>query len=159
MPSATVRRAGTVGALTTALTLSLPLTPQATADAGKEDSKRLRFIGVTASDTRSMPTAPGASWVMYQHLYDVKGTFLGDASAQCGAVHADRNLLTAQCTRVLRLKNGELTLHDVITRNGDARITAKTAIAGGTGVYKDAEGEGYLTVETNRTFYDLHVDD
>ncbi|GAA3807040.1 hypothetical protein ACFS5L_42515 [Streptomyces phyllanthi] len=162
MPSATVRRAMTAGALTAVLTLSL--SAQASADAGDEDIVRMKFTGYTTVDTAPKHMEPGAGWVTYQDLYSEnkksKGKkFLGDASARCVAVHADEHRLTTQCTRVLRLKGGEITLHDMVTRVDDKPITAKTAIAGGTGLYNDAEGEGYITQEGDRVHYDLYIDD
>ncbi|MBC9723695.1 hypothetical protein [Streptomyces sp. TRM68367] len=157
MPSATFRRAVTVGALTTAVTLSL--IPQATADAGDEDVVRMKLAGVTKADSRDRHIAPGDSWTTYLNLYTPKHKFAGDASSRCTAVEADRKRLTALCTRVLRLKKGEITLHDMITREGDKPVTAKTSIAGGTGVYNDAEGEGYITLVGDRVLFDLYVDD
>ncbi|MGW0732146.1 hypothetical protein [Streptomyces sp. NPDC002851] len=157
MPAATVPRALTVGALTTAVTLSLTL--QAAADAGDKDTVRVRLVGTTVHDPRSPSTRPDASRVSYLHLFNPKGKFVGDAGSRCDVVEADRDRLTTQCTRVLRLKNGEITLHDVITRQGNEPVTAKTAIAGGTGVYNDAEGEGYITLNGDRVLFDLHVDD
>jgi hypothetical protein len=147
----------TVGALTAVLTLSL--SAQASADAGDEDIVRMKFTGFTAVDTAPRSIEPGTGWVTYQDLYTEDKKFAGDASARCVAVDADEHRLTSQCTRVLRLKGGEITLHDMITREGDKPITAKTAIAGGTGLYNDAEGEGYVTLEGDRVHFDLYVDD
>lgn len=47
----------------------------------------------------------------------------------------------------------------MITRVDRSPITAKTSIAGGTGIYNDAEGEGYITLDGDRVHFDLHVDD
>jgi hypothetical protein len=157
MPSSTVPRAVTLGALTAAVTLSL--TVQAAADVGDEDIVRVKFVGTTVVDTRPTSHVPGDSWVTYLHLYNPKGKFVGDASSRCAAVDADQDRMTTQCTRVLRLKNGEITLHDMITRKDNETITAKTSIAGGTGDYNDAEGEGYITLDGDRVLFDLYVDD
>jgi hypothetical protein len=157
MPSAIFRRAVTAGALTAAVTLSLTTT--ATADVGDEDVVRVKLTGITAIDTRHQYVRPGDSWVSYLTLYTPKKKFAGDASSRCTAVEADHKRLTAQCTRVLRLKKGEITLHDMITRERGKPVTAKTAIAGGTGIYNDAEGEGYITLEGDRVHLDLYVDD
>jgi hypothetical protein len=157
MPSAIFRRAVTAGALTAAVTLSLTAT--ATADVGDEDVVRVKLTGITAIDTQERWLDPGDSWVSYLTLYTPGKKFAGDASSRCTAVEANDKRLTAQCTRVLRLKHGEITLHDMITREGDKPITAKTAIAGGTGIYNDAEGEGYITLVGDRILFDLYVDD
>lgn len=37
--------------------------------------------------------------------------------------------------------------------------TAETSIAGGTGVHKDAEGEGCITLDGDRVHLDLRVED
>ncbi|GGL16097.1 hypothetical protein [Streptomyces flaveus] len=160
MTSATVRRAVIAVGLTAALTLLPALSaPAAVADVGDNDIVRLKLTGVTETDTMPEYVEAGDSWVTYLNLYDSKKRFAGDASSRCSAVEATRDHLTAQCTRVLRLKKGEITLHDMITRTNDAPITAKTAIAGGAGIYNDAEGEGYITLTGNRVHFDLHVDD
>ncbi|WP_327728632.1 hypothetical protein OG250_20245 [Streptomyces sp. NBC_00487] len=158
MPAAHVRRAVTAAALTAVFTL--PSTSAlATADVGDEDIVRVQLTGVPSTDTKPWLVETGDSWVTYLNLYDTKKRFAGDASARCSAVEATHQRVTTQCTRVLRLKKGEITLHDVITRVDDSPITAKTAIAGGTGIYNDAEGEGYITLKRDWVHFDLHVDD
>jgi hypothetical protein len=142
-----------------ATVFALPLSAPAAADVGDKDVVRVKLTGVPVSDPGRPFVPSGDSWVTYLHLYNLKKQFVGDASARCSAVKASGNRVTAQCTRVLRLKDGELTLHDMITRVGNKRVTAKTAIAGGTGVYNDAEGEGYIILEHDRVRFDLHVDD
>jgi hypothetical protein len=158
MPSAHVRRAVTAAALT--VVCALPsLTARAVADAGDKDVVRVRLTGVTTVDTRPPHVEAGDSWTTYMELYTTKKKFAGDAGARCSAVEATEHRVTTQCTRVLRLKKGEITLHDVITRVGRAPVTAKTSIAGGTGIYNDAEGEGYITLHRDRAHFDLSVDD
>lgn len=157
MLSATARSAVTLGALAAAFTLSL--SSSAAADAGDADIVRVKLIGVPTSDTSPEHPAPGDSWTTYLHLYDPKHNFVGDAGVRCTAVEADQHRLTAQCTRVLRLKGGEITLHDMISREGHRPVTAKTSISGGTGIYNDAEGEGFITQEKDHVVFDLHVDD
>ncbi|GAA2446119.1 hypothetical protein [Streptomyces glaucus] len=157
MPSATIRRAVTVGALTTALTFVL--SAHASADVGDEDIVRVKFTGVTTFDTRPRVVTKGTSWVTYLHLYTPGKKFAGDAGSRCSAVAVAANRVTSQCTRVLRMKDGEIHLHDMIGREGGKSVTAKTAIVGGTGVYNDAEGEGYITLKGDRVHFDLHVDD
>ncbi|WP_079050041.1 hypothetical protein [Streptomyces torulosus] len=158
MRSAPVRRGVTAAALTAVLALS-PHAATAVADSGDDDVVRVRLTGVTAVDTKPRHVEPGDSWVTHLKLYTPKKKFAGDAGARCAAVEATGHRVTAQCTRVLRLKKGEITLNDMITRENRAPITAKTSIAGGTGVYKDAEGEGYITLEGDRVHFDLRVED
>jgi hypothetical protein len=159
MPSAIVRSAVTAGALAAALTLSL--SSQATADVGDEDIERLKLVGVIKTDSSPYYTLTGDSWTTYMHLYTPDDKRVGDAGSRCSAVEAPllESRVTTQCTRVLRMKDGEITLHDVITREGKQRVTAKTAIAGGTGKYNDAEGEGHITLDGDRVVFDLYVDD
>jgi hypothetical protein len=157
MPFSTLCRAVTAGALTTALTFAL--STQAVADVGDEDIVRVRFTGVTTGDTRPATVTKGDSWVTYLHLYTPDNKFAGDAGSRCSAVAVADNRVTTQCTRVLRMKEGEIHLHDMIGREGKEPITAKTAIVGGTGIYNDAEGEGYITLKDNHVYFDLHVDD
>ena len=158
MPSATARSAVTLGALAAAFTLSF--SASAAADVGDEDVVRLKLIGhPTAFDNAPAYAEPGDSWTTYLHLYNPKHKFVGDGGSRCTVVEAGHHRFTAQCTRVLRLKGGEITLHDMISRKGHEPVTAKTSIAGGTGIYNDAEGEGYITLEGKRIVFDLYVDD
>ncbi|MGI5195144.1 hypothetical protein ACQEVY_16135 [Streptomyces sp. CA-288835] len=170
MPSATVRRAMTAGALTAAFALSLSVAASATATAQDEDIVRMQFTGYTTNDTAPRFISAGKSWTTYLDLYThPKKKFAGDASSRCTAIEAENSLwaaiggdsfrLTTQCSRVLRLKDGTISLHDTITREGKKAITAKTAIVGGTGLYNDAEGEGYITLKGDEVHFDLHVDD
>ena len=159
MPSATVRRAVTAGALTTAFALSLSVPASGTAKAHDNDIVRMQFTGYTTIDTSPRFIEPGDSWTTYLDLYTPKKKFAGDARSRCTAIEADDDLLTTQCSRVLRLKSGTISLHDTITREDEKPLTAKTAIVGGTGLYNDAEGEGYITLKGDHIHFDLHVDD
>ena len=158
MPAAHVRRAVTAAALTAVFILP-SVFAQAMADVGDKDIVRLQLTGVAAGDTSPWSIDAGDSWVTFLELYDKKKRFAGDASARCSALEATHERVTVQCTRVLRLKKGTLTLSDMITRVDSSPVTAKTAIAGGTGIYNDAEGEGYVTLDFDRVHFDLHVDD
>ncbi len=157
MPSAIVRRAVTAGALTAVFALSLSV--PASAEPGDEDIVRMKFTGYTTINTAPPFIDPGDNWITYLDLYTPKKKFAGDASSRCTAVEADNSLLTTHCSRVLRLKDGNITLHDMITHEKGKPVTAKTAIVGGTGLYNDAEGEGYITLEGDRVHFDLYVDD
>ncbi|MCC9711105.1 hypothetical protein E4N62_41305 [Streptomyces sp. MNU76] len=157
MPSATARGAVTLGVLAAAFTTSL--SAPAAADVGDEDVVRVKLVGHAAYDTTAAHIEPGDSWTTYLQLHDPKGKYVGDAGSRCTLVEADQQRSTAQCTRVLRLKGGEITLNDMISRKGQEPVTAKTSIAGGTGIYNDAEGEGYITLEPERIVFDLYVDD
>jgi hypothetical protein len=175
MPSATVRRAVTAGALTTAFALSLSVPASGTAQANDNDIVRMQFTGYTTIDTT--PGFPfsietGDNWVTHLDLYTPKKKPAGDASSRCAAIQVDGDQLTAQCSRVLRIKGGTISLHDTITRKMEKRgtfslydtaspkpITARTAIVGGTGLYNDAEGEGFMTMKGDQVHFDLHVDD
>ncbi|MFD4258321.1 hypothetical protein ACFWR9_11995 [Streptomyces sp. NPDC058534] len=158
MPSAIFRRVVAIGALTTA-TLTFALSAQASADIGDEDVVRVRYTGVTKTDTSPKSISKGDSWVTYQHLYTLQNKFVGDVGSRCSAVAVAENKVTTQCTRVLRMKDGEIHLHDMISRKGSKAVTAKTAIVGGTGIYNDAEGEGYVTLKGESVGFDLYVDD
>jgi hypothetical protein len=176
MPSATVRRAITAGALTTAFALSLSVPASGTAKANDNDIVRMQFTGYTTIDTT--PGFPfsiqtGDNWITYLDLYTPKKKPAGDASSRCAAIQVDGDQLTAQCSRVLRIKGGTISLHDTITRRKEKggifslhdtikkekAVTARTAIVGGTGLYNDAEGEGFITMKGDQVHFDLHVDD
>jgi hypothetical protein len=147
------------GAVTAAaLTIVFSLVPASLAHAD-DDIKKIRLTGIKVADTMPAHVEAGDSWVTYLKLYTTKNRLVGDGSSRCSAVHVSQNGPTVQCTRVLRLKEGDLTLYDMITYGGSAPVTAKSAIVGGARAYNDAEGEGYLTLHRDRILFDLRVDD
>ncbi|MFF6782941.1 hypothetical protein [Streptomyces sp. NPDC012510] len=83
----------------------------------------------------------------------------GDGESECAVVRAEGREVTAQCTRTLRLKKGTLTLSDMINYRPFVPVTAKTAIIGGTGHYRSAYGDGYITLDGHRTHFVLNVDE
>jgi hypothetical protein len=111
-----------------------------------------------------LPTREGDSWATRLDLYTVDKTkktqlYAGDGESDCTAVRVRDNRVTAQCTRVLRLKKGSLTLSDIVTHEPGKPATAKTAIIGGTGHYRSAYGEGRITFDGSRLRLRLDVDE
>ncbi|MGW2326008.1 hypothetical protein ACWC5C_09615 [Streptomyces sp. NPDC001700] len=157
MISPAVRGVVTTTALTTVCVL-LP-TSAAGADAGDKDIEKVTVTGVTVADNRPDGVRAGDSWTMYLKLYTPKRKRAGDGTSQCTAVEVTARKRLVQCTRVLRLKKGSLVLADLITHQGRAAVTARTAILGGTGHYNDAEGQGTVTVRRDRIRFSLAVDD
>lgn len=159
------------GAVVATLTTTLALLPAATAQAGTSDKakeiEKVELLGVTVLDTAPEHIKAGDSWGTRLELYSEKKSkkgkkqlrFAGDGQSECGAVHVSHDGVTAQCTRVLRLKKGTLTLSDMITRRPHEPITAKTAIIGGTGHYRSAYGDGYITLIGDHVHLKLNVDE
>ncbi|GGL16101.1 hypothetical protein [Streptomyces flaveus] len=154
------------GVVISALTTALALFPAMAAHAeGKDkgnDIEKVTLTGVNVLDTMPDYVEAGDSWVTHLKLYSVKKKqlrYAGDAESECSAVKASADELTAQCTRVLRLKKGKLTLSDMITYKPDKPVTAKTGIIGGTGHYRSAYGDGYITLEGNRVHLTLNIDE
>ncbi|UUU28755.1 hypothetical protein JIX56_01955 [Streptomyces sp. CA-210063] len=154
-----------VAALTTALAL-LPTTAAQAEESDKDNNiEKVELFGVSV-DTAPEHIAAGDRWVTHQKLYTVKKTkgkrtvqYAGKGESECGAVQVSHGEVTSQCTRVLRLKKGTLTLSDMITYRPPKPVTAKTAIIGGTGHYRSAYGEGYITLDGPRTHLELDVDE
>ncbi|MBC9723694.1 hypothetical protein, partial [Streptomyces sp. TRM68367] len=135
------------GVVVTALTTTLALLPSLAHAEGKDkdnDIERVELTGITWFDTSPKSIDEGDSWTTRVQLYTPQKTktkkkrlrYAGDGQSDCSAVRADDDRVTAQCTRVLRLKNGTLTLSDMIAYKRGERVTAKTAIIGGTGHYR-----------------------
>lgn len=106
----------------------------------------------------------GDTWTSTMELYTVdhhgeRKARAGDGEADCAAVRVEEGRVTAQCTRVLRLEKGSLTLSDMITHEPGKRLTAKTGIIGGTGHYRSAYGEGYITLDGDKVDLELNVDE
>lgn len=155
------------GTAVAALTTALALLPAGTAQAEQSDQdnniEKLALLGVTVVDTTPHFLGAGESWVTHQKLYwEKKGDtaqYAGDSESECSAVDASHEEATTQCTRVLRLEKGTLTLSDMITRKHDKPVTAKTAIIGGTGHYRSAYGDGYITLDGDHIHWKLNVDE
>ena len=155
------------GAVVAALTTALALFPAAAAQAEQSDKdndiEKVVLSGVNVVDTTPEHIHAGDSWVTRLDLYtgkaEGKGTYAGDGESECSAVRVADGEVTTQCTRVLRLKKGTLTLSDMITHRPHEPVTAKTGIIGGTGHYRSAYGDGYITLHGPHTHLELNVDE
>ncbi|MGW0845482.1 hypothetical protein ACWD26_36170 [Streptomyces sp. NPDC002787] len=162
--------------VTTALTAVLALLPATAAQAEQSDKdndvEKVELFGVDVVNTTPEHINTGDRWVTHQKLYTEKKTkktkgkkatrtlqYIGRGESECGAVRVSQGEVTAQCTRVLRLKKGSLTLSDMITYSPPKPVTAKTAIIGGTGHYRSAYGDGYITLDGPHSHLELNVDE
>ncbi|MFI7013047.1 hypothetical protein [Streptomyces sp. NPDC050164] len=168
-------RSAVRGVAVTALTTTLALLPTLAHAEGKDkdnDIERLELTGITKLDTSPWRLVAGDSWTTHLALYTTEKKagkkqlrYAGDGESECNAIRVNTELLTnhkwltAQCTRVLRLKKGTLTLSDMITYYSHKRVTAKTAIIGGTGHYRSAYGDGYITLDGRHVHLELNVDE
>jgi hypothetical protein len=159
------------GVLVTALTTTFALLPtlaQAEEKDQDNDIERVELTGVNWLDTSPARFRTGDDWVTRLELYAEKAKgkpdrkhlkYVGDGESECSAVRAEGNRVTTQCTRTLRLKKGTLTLSDMITYNPRKTVTAKTSITGGTGHYRSAYGDGYITLNGRYVHLELNVDE
>ena len=160
------------GVVVTALTTTLALLPTLAQAEGKDednDIERVELLGVSRLDTRpARGIEAGDSWTTQLDLYTPHPTgsdkaeekrHAGDGQSDCSAVKVEGNEVTAQCTRVLRLEKGTLTLSDMIRYSPPERVTAKTGITGGTGHYRSAYGDGYITLDGRNVHLVLNVDE
>lgn len=155
-----------VTALTTTLAL-LPTAAQAEQRDKGNDIERVELTGVNTLDTSPPYIWVGSKWVTRTMLYTEERTqqsgkrllYAGDSESDCSAVQAFGTRVTAQCTRVLRLPKGTLTLSDMITYSSHEPVTARTAIIGGTGHYRSAYGDGYITLNGRNVRLQLNVDE
>ncbi|WP_217181542.1 hypothetical protein [Streptomyces sp. AC495_CC817] len=159
------------GVVVTALTTTLVLlASSAQAEQKDEDNdiEKVELVGVNRVATwPSLDGVVGSTWTTPLDLYtkQVKKSgkpklrYAGDGESECDVVRARAEAVTAQCTRVLRLKKGTLTLSDMVDYRPLQPVTAKTAIVGGTGHYRSAYGDGYITLDGHRTHIVLNVDE
>lgn len=167
------------GAVIAALTTTLALLPGATAQAEQSDKdndiEKVELFGYNVVDTTPEHIDTGDSWVTHLKLYTEKKTgkkgtgktetgkkkvqSAGDGESACSAIHVSQDRVTTQCTRVVRLKKGTLTLSDMITFRPHEPVTAKTGIIGGTGHYRSAYGDGYITLSGPHVHLELNVDE
>ncbi|EKX64675.1 hypothetical protein Sipo8835_26590 [Streptomyces ipomoeae] len=160
------------GVVVTALTTTLALFPtlaQAEQKDKDNDIERVELFGVNRVAT--WPSHDGVvsdNWKSPLDLYTPHKNkksgkkelrYAGDGESECAVVKIQGHERTAQCTRVLRLKKGTLTLSDMVTYRPLKRVTAKTAIVGGTGHYRSAYGDGYITLDGHHVHLELNVDE
>lgn len=156
-----------VAALTTTFAL-LPALAHAEEKDADNDIERVELVGFSGYPTtpvRDLKTSEG--WTNHLDLYtevtDGSGKkslrHAGDGTSECFAVAVQGPEVSAQCTRVLRLKKGTLTLSDMIRYKAGERVTAKTGITAGTGHYHSAYGEGHITLEGRQVRLVLDVDE
>lgn len=159
------------GVVVTALATTFALLPtlaQAEQKDQDNDIERVELVGFNRVATWPSPQGVlKGDWTTPLDLYAPHARkhgkpvlrYAGDGESECAVVRADDREATAQCTRVLRLKNGTLTLSDMINYRPFERVTAKTAIIGGTGDYRSAYGDGYITLDGRRTHIVLNIDE
>ncbi|MCC9711106.1 hypothetical protein E4N62_41310 [Streptomyces sp. MNU76] len=159
------------GVVVTALTTTLVLlATSAQAEQRDEDNdiEKVELVGINRVATwPSLDGVVGSTWTTPLDLYtkQVKKSgkpklrYAGDGESECDVVRTRAEAVTAQCTRVLRLKKGTLTLSDMVDYQPLRPVTAKTAIVGGTGHYRSAYGDGYITLDGHRTHIVLNVDE
>jgi hypothetical protein len=124
------------------------------ADQVVDEQAKATTVEVTAK--RTLMSAPpnlavGGGFVSGGELSDGQGRAkVGDGYSHCGVVSVTVAVppeVTAHCTSVFRLADGELhlsgmrTYKSIATGFGDATV----AVIGGTGAYADARGEGKAT--------------
>jgi hypothetical protein len=158
------------GIVVTALTTIalLPVPAQAEESDKDNDIETIELTGINWLDTSPPHIRAGDSWVTRLDLYAEEKTrnpnerplrHAGDGQSECSAIEVRDNRVTTLCTRVLNLAKGTLTLSDMITYAPQQRVTAKTAITGGTGQYRSAYGEGYITLDGRHSHWKLNIDE
>lgn len=130
--------------------------------AGQVGDRDERTVEVTAKRTvevtakRTLMSAPvniavGGGFVSGGGLFDAQGSAkVGDGFSHCGVVSVSTAVppaVTAHCTSVFRLADGELHLSGMRNYKSIAGGFDNTtvAITGGTGAYANARGEGKVT--------------
>jgi hypothetical protein len=155
------------GVVVAALSSALALVPAAAAHADKDkEIEKVELLGFKVADTRPGYVEKGDAWVTRLDLYTPKKhkkqrllQYAGDGQSRCNAIGVHGDKVTALCTRVLRLKQGTLTLSDMITYESHKPVTAKTGIISGTGRYRSAYGDGYITQGGPYVHFELNVDE
>ncbi|MEU1133335.1 hypothetical protein ABZ383_26360 [Streptomyces sp. NPDC005900] len=144
----------------TALTTSAQAAPVAKP---KEKVKVLDWLSVKQSDTRPHHLRVGTDWVIHSHLYTNRkghlGKKIGDASSHCSVVATDHRGYASLCHRVLRTDDGGISLSDTIDHSGPTPYSGLSAVTGGTGKYREAEGQAEITLHPGVTRYRIMLDD
>lgn len=117
------------------------------------DSKAETLVVTSVRTLMSAPASPavGSGFVSGGDLFDQQGTAkLGDGSSHCGVVSVTVAVppsVTANCTSVFRLPDGELHLSGSRTYESIATgfTNGSIAVVGGTGKYASARGDGQVT--------------
>ncbi|MEU8267027.1 hypothetical protein AB0B89_07650 [Sphaerisporangium sp. NPDC049002] len=139
-------------ASTTAFTSTAASTP-------KHKSTELVFHADNVVNTQPAQVKPGDSWVTYFSLSDAKRKRAGDGSTRCSAVQATAHGVIAQCTRVLRTRQGQITLLGMDEWAGNPPWTSGATITGGTERYAGVTGSARVTTSGQHVIFKLDPED
>ncbi|MGW0536836.1 hypothetical protein [Streptomyces sp. NPDC003032] len=148
----------------TALTCAAEAAPRPEPkESSKESVQVLDWLAVKQSDSRPDHPHVGVDWTVHSHLYTNHhgrpGKKIGDASAQCSVVDVRRHGYVAMCQRVLRTDKGGISLSDTIDHVGPAPHGGLSKVTGGTGKYREAEGQAEVTTHGDLTRFRILLDD
>jgi hypothetical protein len=90
---------------------------------------------------------PGDRFTFFEHLFR-GGERVGESGGECVIVHLEGETATVNCVATLRLPGGQLTLQALIDFTEEEQPFT-VAVTGGTGRYRDADGEA--TIEPGAT--------
>jgi hypothetical protein len=121
-------------------------------DGGDDDGDVIRLTARTVTeeevDLGATGFGPGDRFTFFEHLFR-GGERVGESGGECVIVHlVERQNATANCVATLRLPGGQLTLQGLIDF-ADEEQPFTVAVTGGTGRYRDADGE--VTIEPGAT--------
>ncbi|MEU7646858.1 hypothetical protein [Streptomyces huasconensis] len=129
----------------------------------KKDVKVLDWLAVKQSDSRPKHARVGVDWTIHSHLYTNRkghpGKKIGDASSHCSVVDVNHRGYVALCHRVLRTDKGGISLSDTIDHYGPHPHGGYSKVTGGTGKYREAEGQAEITMRHDIARYRIMLDD
>lgn len=139
----------TVGALTTALVAGgASMAVAGNGDDGDDDGGVIRVTAtfVTEEEIDVGPSGFGAGdRIVLSHDLSRDGEDVGKSAIECVFVRADAETSTANCLASFELPGGQITAQGLVTFS-QAADPFTVAVTGGTGRYRDVDGE--LHVET-----------
>jgi hypothetical protein len=109
------------------------------------DVIRVTTRTVTDQEIDLGPTGfgPGDRFTFFEHIFRGDER-VGESGGECVIVHQEGEAATANCIATISLPGGHLTLQGLVAF-AEATQQATVAVTGGTGRYRDADGEA--TVE------------
>ncbi|MGK5549559.1 hypothetical protein ACSNOH_33260 [Streptomyces sp. URMC 127] len=150
------RQAAAVAAAAAAVAVTAVALPSSQS-AAADGEKTLAWTAVHRTGSPPEHPRAGDTWAVYADLQGPSGERAGDGSAVCTVVLTRYEGVVAQCRYVLRGNDGTLVLDSMENRFGRGPYRTDAAVTGGTGAYAGATGEVRLTVENQRTLYQVRL--
>jgi hypothetical protein len=129
-------------------------------DGDDDDGDVIRLTARTVTeeevDLGEQGFGPGDRFTFFEHLFR-EGERVGDSGGECVIVHLEGQAATGNCVATLRLPGGQITLQALVDF-AEEEEPFTVAVTGGTGRYRDADGEATIEPGATENRFTIRLD-